>query len=60
MKEAPLSQPQIVVQGVSMVTGEEHLREVMEGNSYADSVSGYLLPSMTSLMYSSPVIMVTL
>ena len=57
----PLSQAQTVVQGVNTVTGEEHLREVMEGNRYPDTcstglaiavftdVSGYLLPSMTSL-----------
>ena len=31
-----LSQAQIVVQGVTTVTGEEHIRDVMEGNRYPD------------------------
>ena len=32
-----LSQAQTVVQGMTMVTGEQHLREVMEGNRYPDT-----------------------
>ena len=40
-ERAPLSQAQTVVQGVTTVTGEEHLREVMESNRYPDTCSSY-------------------
>ena len=43
---------QSVIRDVTMVSGEEHLREVVEGKRYPDRC---LLPSTTSLRCSSPV-----
>ena len=40
-----LSQEQTVIQGVTTVTGEEHLREVMEGNRYPDTYKTASKPS---------------